>query len=45
MHDVIINSGCSIGNHNIINNKALVEHDVKIQNYCHISTCSYQWRL
>ena len=37
-HGVIVNSGAYIGDHCIINSKALIEHDVVIGDYCHIST-------
>ena len=39
-HGAIINSDAEIGKHCIINNQSLVEHDVCIGNYCHLSTGS-----
>ena len=38
MHDVLINASASIGENCIINTKALIEHDVIIEDFCHIST-------
>ena len=37
-HGVIVNAGAIIGNHCIINSRALLEHDVQIGHYCHVST-------
>ena len=37
-HDVIVNAGAYVGDHCILNTKALIEHDVVIGDYCHIST-------
>jgi len=38
MHGAIINAGVSIGANCIINSRALLEHDVCIDDHCHIST-------
>ena len=38
MHGVIINAYATIGKNRIINNKALIEHNVIIGDHCHIST-------
>ena len=38
MHGVLINSNSIIGKNCIINSKALLEHDVIIEDHCHIST-------
>ncbi len=40
MHHVAINAGAKIGVNNIINSKALIEHDAIIEDHCHISTGS-----
>ncbi len=40
MHGVIVNAGSRIGSNCIINNKALIEHDVIIKDHCHIATGS-----
>lgn len=40
MHDVIINVGAKIGKHCIINTKGNIEHGARIEDFCHISTCS-----
>lgn len=37
-HGVIVNAGACVGNHCILNSNALIEHDVVIEDYCHIST-------
>jgi len=37
-HGVIINAGVSVGDHCIINSRALIEHDARIGNHCHVST-------
>lgn len=37
-HGVIVNAGGVVGDHCIINSRALIEHDVQIGNHCHIST-------
>ena len=42
-HNVIINSNVNIGKNCIINNKALIEHDVKIGDNSHISTGCLKW--
>ena len=39
-HGVVINAGVKIGLNCIINNQALIEHDVIIGDHCHISTGS-----
>ena len=38
MHHATINSGASIGNNCIINSQVLVEHDVVVEDHCHIAT-------
>jgi len=38
MHHALINAGSRIGKNCIINTKALIEHDVSIEDNCHIST-------
>ena len=38
MHGVVVNARAKIGDHTIINTKALIEHDSVIANYCHMST-------
>ena len=38
MHGSIINAGSKIGDHNILNSKSLIEHDVEIGNFCHLAT-------
>ena len=38
MHQAIINAGASIGNNCIINSQVLVEHDVVVEDHCHIAT-------
>ena len=37
-HGVIVNAGAVVGDHCIINSRALVEHDVQIGHHCHVST-------
>lgn len=37
-HGVIVNAGARVGNHCILNSRALIEHDAVIGNHCHIST-------
>jgi sugar O-acyltransferase (sialic acid O-acetyltransferase NeuD family) len=37
-HGVIVNAGASVGDHCILNSRALIEHDVVIGDHCHIST-------
>jgi len=38
MHHATINAGASIGNNCIINSQVLVEHDVVVEDHCHIAT-------
>ncbi len=38
MHGAIVNAGADIGENCIINTHAIIEHDVRIENHCHIST-------
>ena len=38
MHHALVNANAKIGKNCIINTKALVEHDVIIEDFCHIST-------
>ena len=40
MHGAIINADSTIGVNSIINSNSLIEHDVVINNHCHISTSS-----
>jgi sugar O-acyltransferase (sialic acid O-acetyltransferase NeuD family) len=40
MHGAVINAGVVIGENSIINSKALIEHDVQVGSFCHISTAS-----
>ena len=37
-HGAIINAGAYIGKNTIINTRAIIEHDVKIGNHCHVAT-------
>ena len=37
-HQVIVNASAQVGENCILNNKALIEHDVVIGPHCHIST-------
>lgn len=37
MANVVINSGSKIGKHCILNSGSIIEHDNKIEDYCHIS--------
>ncbi len=37
-HGVIVNAGAVVGDHCILNSRALIEHDVQIGNHCHVST-------
>ncbi len=38
MHHALVNAGAVVGKNCIINTKALVEHDVVIEDHCHIAT-------
>lgn len=38
MHRATINAGAKIGNNCIINSQVLVEHDVVVEDHCHIAT-------
>lgn len=40
MHQAIVNSGASVGKNCILNSNALIEHDVLIEDHCHISTAA-----
>ncbi|WP_108063709.1 NeuD/PglB/VioB family sugar acetyltransferase [Poseidonibacter lekithochrous] len=40
MHHALVNANAKIGRNCIINTKALIEHDVIIEDFCHISTSS-----
>lgn len=37
-HGVIVNASAVVGDHCIINSRALIEHDAQIGHYCHLST-------
>jgi sugar O-acyltransferase (sialic acid O-acetyltransferase NeuD family) len=37
MHHALVNAGATIGRNCIINSKALIEHDVYIEDHCHIA--------
>lgn len=37
-HGVIVNAGASVGEHCILNSRALIEHDVQLGDHCHVST-------
>ena len=38
MHHALVNAGARVGKNCIVNTKALVEHDVVVEDHCHIST-------
>jgi UDP-3-O-[3-hydroxymyristoyl] glucosamine N-acyltransferase len=38
MHGAIINAGVKVGDNCIINSCVLLEHDVVVEDHCHIST-------
>lgn len=38
MHGVVINANAVVGRNCIINSQSLIEHDVTIEDHCHIST-------
>jgi len=38
MHHALVNAGAVIGDNSIVNSKAIVEHDVIVEEHCHIST-------
>jgi len=40
MHHALVNAGAQVGANCIINSKALIEHDVVIQDHCHIATAA-----
>ncbi len=40
MHQAVVNAGAVIGANCIVNTKALIEHDVVIEDDCHISTAA-----
>ncbi len=40
MHQAIVNSGAYVGTNCIINSNALIEHDVSVEDHCHISTAA-----
>ena len=40
MHEALLNAGASVRRHCIINTKALIEHDIFIEDHCSISTAS-----
>ncbi|MGZ4089315.1 MAG: acetyltransferase [Bacteroidia bacterium] len=40
LHGAIINTGSFVGFNTIINSKSLVDHDTRIGNHVHISTCA-----
>ena len=40
MHQTLINANAKVGKNCIVNTKALLEHDVTVEDHCHISTAS-----
>jgi sugar O-acyltransferase (sialic acid O-acetyltransferase NeuD family) len=38
MHGAVVNAGATVGRNCIINSQALVEHDVVIEDHCHVAT-------
>lgn len=38
MHHALVNSNACVGKNCIINSKALIEHDVIVEDHCHVST-------
>jgi len=38
MHGAIVNAGARVGSNCIINSQALLEHDVTVEDHCHVST-------
>jgi sugar O-acyltransferase (sialic acid O-acetyltransferase NeuD family) len=40
MHGAIINAGAEVGENCIINSQSLIEHDVVIEDHCHIATAA-----
>lgn len=40
LHGAIVNAAVTVGKNCIINSQALVEHDVKISDHCHIATAA-----
>jgi sugar O-acyltransferase (sialic acid O-acetyltransferase NeuD family) len=40
MHGAVVNAGAEIGSNCIVNSQALIEHDVRVGNHCHISTAA-----
>jgi sugar O-acyltransferase (sialic acid O-acetyltransferase NeuD family) len=40
MHGAVINAGAVVGKNCIINSQSLVEHDVVIEDHCHIATAA-----
>lgn len=38
MHGAIVNAGAKVGSNCIINSRALLEHDVTVEDHCHVST-------
>ena len=40
MHGGIVNAGAEVGKNCIINSQSLIEHDVVIEDHCHVSTAA-----
>lgn len=40
MHGAVVNAGVVIGRNCILNSQSLVEHDVEIEDHCHIATAA-----
>jgi sugar O-acyltransferase (sialic acid O-acetyltransferase NeuD family) len=38
MHDALVNSYATVGQHCILNTKSLLEHDAVVEDFCHVST-------
>lgn len=38
LHGAIVNAGASVGPHCILNSQSLIEHDARVDQFCHIST-------
>jgi len=38
LHGAIVNAGAHVGEHCILNSQSLVEHDTRVDDFCHVST-------